>query len=160
MPEYCIWFSLTGARLAGAPFDDETAVYYRSLQRFSSNLALLSDVSMAVLGGELKRRERISARLGDVLSYIYLASAVLKRYDDQGRLKEDLPLVHWAMQDCLFKLETALTELFENFPSKVMGVMLKAIIMPFALNHPLNSLAHQSAGLHLNGYVSHYDFVR
>ncbi|QHJ10628.1 Acyl-coenzyme A dehydrogenase [Paraglaciecola mesophila] len=144
-----IWFSLTGARLAGAPFDDETAVYYRSLQRFSSNLALLSDVSMAVLGGELKRRERISARLGDVLSYIYLASAVLKRYDDQGRLKEDLPLVHWAMQDCLFKLETALIELFENFPSKVMGVMLKAIIMPFGRSYqrPSDKIEHKIASI-------------
>ncbi|WP_166423830.1 acyl-CoA dehydrogenase FadE [Paraglaciecola sp. 20A4] len=144
-----IWFSLTGARLAGSPFDDETAGYYRSLQQFSSNLALLSDVSMAVLGGELKRRERISARLGDVLSHIYLASAVLKRYDDQGRLKEDLPLVHWAMQDTLFKLETALIELFENFPSKVLGVVLKAMIMPFgrAYRRPSDKLDHEIAAI-------------
>ena len=144
-----IWFSLTGARLAGSPFDDETAGYYRSLQRFSSNLALLSDVSMAVLGGELKRRERISARLGDVLSHIYLASAVLKRYDDQGRLKEDLPLVHWAMQDTLFRLETALIELFENFPSKVLGVILKAMIMPFgrAYRRPSDKLDHEIAAI-------------
>lgn len=144
-----IWFSFTGARLAGAPFDDETAGYYRSLQRFSSNLALLSDVSMAVLGGELKRRERISARLGDVLSYIYLASAVLKRYDDQGRLKEDLPLVHWAMQDSLFKLETALIELFENFPSSVLGVVLKGIIMPFGRSYrrPSDKVEHEIASI-------------
>ncbi|WP_339899695.1 acyl-CoA dehydrogenase FadE [Paraglaciecola polaris] len=144
-----IWFSFTGARLAGAPFDDETAGYYRSLQRFSSNLALLSDVSMAVLGGELKRRERISARLGDVLSYIYLASAVLKRYDDQGRLKEDLPLVHWAMQDSLFKLETALNELFENFPSSVLGVVLKGIIMPFGRSYrrPSDKVEHEIASI-------------
>ncbi|ABG41008.1 acyl-CoA dehydrogenase-like protein [Paraglaciecola sp. T6c] len=144
-----IWFSLTGARLAGAPFDDETAGYYRSLQRYSSNLALLSDVSMAVLGGELKRRERISARLGDVLSHIYLASAVLKRYDDQGRLKEDLPLVHWAMQDTLFKLETALIELFENFPSAVLGGMLKGIIMPFGRSYrrPSDKIEHKIAAI-------------
>lgn len=51
---------------------------------------------MAVLGGSLKRRERISARLGDVLSQLYLASAVLKRYDDEGRQEADLPLVHWG----------------------------------------------------------------
>jgi acyl-CoA dehydrogenase len=60
------------------------------MNRLSANLALLSDVSMAVLGGSLKRRERISARLGDVLSQLYLASAVLKRYDDEGRNEADL----------------------------------------------------------------------
>ncbi|MDR8242872.1 DUF1974 domain-containing protein, partial [Acinetobacter baumannii] len=74
-----------------APTRDATRRYYQQMNRLSANLALLSDVSMAVLGGSLKRRERISARLGDVLSQLYLASAVLKRYDDEGRNEADLP---------------------------------------------------------------------
>jgi acyl-CoA dehydrogenase len=102
-----LWFSLTGARFTKAPFTDETAGYYRSMQRYSSNMAFLSDITMAVLGGELKRRERISARLGDILSYLYLTSCVLKRYDDEGRKTDDLPLVHWAMQDSLHNLSSA-----------------------------------------------------
>ncbi len=142
-----MWFSLTGARLTSAPFTDETAGYYRSMQRFSANLAFLSDVSMAVLGGELKRRERISARLGDVLSYLYLASCVLKRFDDEGRKAVDLPLMHWAMQDSLYKLELALEGLFDNFPNKLLGKSLKLIIMPFGKKYkqPSDELEHQVA---------------
>ena len=144
-----VWFSLSGARFAHAPFRDETAGYYRSMQRYSSNLAFLSDVSMAVLGGELKRRERISARLGDVLSYLYLTSCVLKRFDDQGRKADDLPLMHWAMQDSLHKLEMALEALLDNFPSKIMGTALKLVIMPFGKKYkrPCDQLEHNIATL-------------
>lgn len=142
-----IWFSLTGARFTDAPFTDETADYYRSMKRYSSNMALLSDVAMGVLGGELKRRERLSARLGDVLSYLYLGSAVLKRFDDQGRQKVDLPLMHWAMQDSLYRLEVAMEELFENFPSRGLGKALKLVIMPFGrrYNKPSDEIDHQIA---------------
>ncbi|MEP2601455.1 MAG: acyl-CoA dehydrogenase domain-containing protein, partial [Paraglaciecola sp.] len=131
------------------PFKDETARYYRTMQRYSTNLAFLSDVSMAVLGGELKRRERLSARLGDVLSYLYLASCVLKRFDDEGRQAADLPLVHWAMQDSLYKLEVALEELLNNFPSKILGKTLKLIIMPFGkiYKRPSDKLEHKIAGI-------------
>jgi acyl-CoA dehydrogenase len=142
-----LWFSLSGARLTRSPFRDETAGYYRSMQRYSSNMAFLSDVAMAVLGGELKRRERISARLADVLSYLYLSSCVLKRFDDQGRKADDLPLMHWAMQDSLFKLEVALEELLNNFPSKILGRALKLIIMPFGKKYkrPSDQLEHDIA---------------
>ncbi|MCC2615561.1 acyl-CoA dehydrogenase FadE [Aestuariibacter halophilus] len=141
------WFSLTGARLADAPFSDETARYYRAMQRYSSNLALLSDVAMGVLGGELKRKERLSARLGDILSYLYLGSAVLKRFDDQGRLGEDAPLMHWAMQDCMFHLEEAIDELLCNFPSKPLGWLMRAVVMPFGrqFTRPSDELDHQIA---------------
>lgn len=141
------WFSITGARLLSAPFTDETSQYYRSMTRYSSNMALLSDIAMGVLGGELKRKERISARLGDVLSYLYLGSAVLKRFDDQGRQKDDLPFVHWAMQDCLHNLEIAIEELLNNFPAKGLGKVLKLIIMPFGKKYsrPSDELDHAIA---------------
>ena len=144
-----LWFSLTGARFTQAPFTDETTGYYRSMQRYSSNMAFLSDVAMALLGGELKRRERISARLGDVLSYLYLTSCVLKRFDDEGRKADDLPLMHWAMQDSLHKLEVALEELLDNFPSMIMGKALKLIIMPFGKTYkrPSDQLDHDIARL-------------
>ncbi len=144
-----LWFSVTGAVFTRAPFMDHTRCYYRSMQRYSANLALLSDVCMAVLGGDLKRRERISARLGDILSYLYLASCVLKRFDDEGRREEDAPLMHWAMQDCLHKLEVALTELLDNFPNKWIGFKLKLVIMPFGhkFKRPSDSLDHKVAQL-------------
>ena len=70
----------------------ETRRYYQHLTRFSSAFAFLADVSMLVLGGTLKRKEKLSARLGDILSLLYLASCTLKRYEDEGRKADDLPL--------------------------------------------------------------------
>lgn len=87
------WLGLTRGLTSSTPTGDATKRYYQHLNRLSANLALLSDVSMAVLGGSLKRRERISARLGDILSQLYLASAVLKRYDDEAVMK---PTCRWC----------------------------------------------------------------
>ncbi|WP_076418793.1 acyl-CoA dehydrogenase FadE [Colwellia sp. UCD-KL20] len=125
-----LWFSFTGARLQRTPFNDETTRYYQLLNRFSANLAMLSDISMVTLGGELKRKERISARLGDVLSYLYLASATLKRYNDEGRKTEDFPLVQWALEDSLFKIQEAINDLISNFPSKAAKAFLQCTIFP------------------------------
>jgi len=124
------WFSFTGSRLQKVPFKDQTARYYQLLNRFSANLAMLSDISMATLGGELKRKERISARLGDVLSYLYLASATLKRYNDEGRQIEDFPLVQWALEDSLFKIQEAINDLLTNFPNRGVSTFLRFIIFP------------------------------
>ena len=86
-----LWFTLTRGFFNSTPFHDDTAQYWR-LSGYI-NLAFMTDLAMGVLGGSLKRRERLSARLGDVLSHLYLASATLKRFDDQGRIKDDLPMV-------------------------------------------------------------------
>lgn len=126
-----LWFSLSRNWFSSVPFKDETATYYKSLQGYSSNLAILTDVSMGVLGGSLKRRERLSARLGDVLSYLYLASATLKRYDEQGRIKEDLPFLHWAMQDCLSKIDIAIDDFIRNFPSRPVAAFLRVVVQPY-----------------------------
>jgi len=100
---------------------------------------------MGTLGGDLKRRERISARLGDILSMLYITSSVLKRYQDEGRQVQDLPLVQWACEDNLFRAQVALTELFDNFPNRVVGVVLKRIVFPFGrtLRKPSDKLDHQ-----------------
>ena len=142
-----IWFSLTRNWFSRAPFKDETAGYYRSLQGYSANLAMLTDISMGVLGGSLKRRERLSARLGDVLSYLYLASATLKRYDEQGRNKEDLPLMHWALQDCLHKMDIAIDDFIRNFPSAPVGIYLRLVVQPFGKinDKPADSIEHKIA---------------
>ncbi|MBA5238244.1 acyl-CoA dehydrogenase [Pectobacterium aroidearum] len=141
------WLGLTNGRLSRAPVNDKTRHYYQQLNRLSANLALLADVSMAVLGGSLKRRERISARLGDILSQLYLASATLKRYEDEGRQKADLPLVHWGVQDSLHQAEQALDELLRNFPNRVVAGLLTFIIFPLGLRCPAPSdrLDHEVA---------------
>ncbi|WP_420064705.1 acyl-CoA dehydrogenase FadE [Pectobacterium colocasium] len=141
------WLGLTNGRLSRAPVNDKTRHYYQQLNRLSANLALLADVSMAVLGGSLKRRERISARLGDVLSQLYLASATLKRYEDEGRQKADLPLVHWGVQDSLHQAEQALDDLLRNFPNRIVAGLLTFIIFPLGLRCPAPSdrLDHEVA---------------
>ena len=141
------WFGLTNARFSNTPVNDVTAPYYRQMNRLSANLSLLSDVAMATLGGELKRKERLSARLGDVLSQLYLVSATLKRFNDDGRPTELLPLVHWACQDGLYQAQTAVIELLENFPSPMLGKLLQALILPWGapLVRPSDKLDHKVA---------------
>ncbi|WP_159820639.1 acyl-CoA dehydrogenase FadE [Colwellia sp. 20A7] len=144
-----LWCSLTGAHLLPAPFNDESKRYYQLLTRFSSNLAMLSDVSMLALGADLKRRERISARLGDVLSHLYLASACLKRFNDEGRQADDLPLLKWAVEDSLYNIQVAIDALLSNFPNRWLACTLRAVIFPFGtwLTKPSDHLDHQVASL-------------
>ncbi|MEC7689921.1 MAG: acyl-CoA dehydrogenase FadE [Pseudomonadota bacterium] len=142
-----LWFSLTGGLFHRTPFNDDTGRYYQLLQGYSANLAFLTDVSMGLLGGELKRKERLSARLGDILSGLYLASATLKRFDEEGRLQEDAPLMHWALQNTLFDIEEALDTFISNFPNKAMAVALRVLILPFGrrCKRPDDKLEHQIA---------------
>lgn len=141
------WLGLTAGRTSTSPTRDATRRYYQHLNRISANLALLSDVAMSVLGGSLKRRERISARLGDLLSQLYLASATLKRYEDEGRQESDLPLVLWGVQDALNQAEDAIDDLLRNFPNRLVAGALRLTIFP-AGRHcraPSDRLEHKLA---------------
>ncbi|WP_448213395.1 acyl-CoA dehydrogenase FadE [Colwellia sp. MEBiC06753] len=139
-----LWMSISGARFVNAPYSDSTRRYYQLMTRFSSNLAMLSDIAMLSLGGDLKRRERVSARLGDILSHLYMASATLKRFNDEGRQADDVTLMQWAVEDSLYKIQVAIDELIANFPSKPVAFMLRAIILPFGcwLTKPSDKLDH------------------
>ncbi|NTS77014.1 acyl-CoA dehydrogenase [Catenovulum sp. SM1970] len=128
-----VWFALSGARFSATLFNDQTKRYYQTINRFSANLALLSDLAMATLGGSLKRNERVSARLGDILSQLYLATAALKRFDDDGRREEDLPLLQWALEDSLYQCQSAMLDLIDNFPVPFIGTWLKIKLFPFGL---------------------------
>ncbi|MEZ5491468.1 MAG: acyl-CoA dehydrogenase [Gammaproteobacteria bacterium] len=136
---------LSGARLARAPVSGPTAKYYRHLTRMSSALALVSDIAMMLLGGGLKRKERLSARLGDVLSNLYLGCAVLKYYRDNGSQSDDLPYVHWNLQTALYNCQVALKEFFENLPNRPVAWLLRLIVFPFGSSYrlPDDRLEHQ-----------------
>jgi acyl-CoA dehydrogenase len=143
--------AITGSLLVSAPSQAAPQLrgYYRQLARLSSALAYAADISMLVLGGALKRKERISARLGDVLSMLYLASAALKRFEDEGRQEADLPLVRWSVQDALFRASEALHGTFANYPSRLWGVLLRFAIFPLGRHFapPADSLGHEVARL-------------
>ncbi len=122
---------LTGSAFADSPVSGDTAVYYKQMSRMSSALALSADFSMLILGGDLKRKEMISARLGDVLSQLYIASCVLKRYEADGRQVADLPFVHYAVQRCLYKIGIAFEGFLQNFTNRFVAIVLKRVIFPF-----------------------------
>ncbi|MDP3814035.1 acyl-CoA dehydrogenase [Pseudomonas sp.] len=117
------------------PGDRISRPYFRALNRLAAAFALLADTSMMLLGGELKRRERLSARLGDVLSHLYLASAALKRYHDLGYPEHSQPMLRWAMEESLSQAEQALDKLLDNFPSKPLGCALRVLVLPFGRRH-------------------------
>ncbi|MFN3357344.1 MAG: acyl-CoA dehydrogenase domain-containing protein, partial [Pseudomonas sp.] len=132
-----------------APGNRLSQGYFRALNRQAAAFALLADLSMMLLGGELKRRERLSARLGDVLSHMYLASAALKRYHDLDSPDHMEPLFAWAMEESLGESERALDELLSNFPSKALGCLLRVIVFPFGRRHtgPSDALDAQVAAV-------------
>jgi len=142
---------LTGSHFVGVPAGvaPETRRYYQQLTRFSAALAFLSDVSMGVLGGALKRKEKLSARLGDILSLMYLCSATLKRYEAEGRQQADAPLMHWAMWDAMFKAQTALEGVISNFPNRFIAFALRGLVFPLGRPYvePADSLGHKVARL-------------
>jgi acyl-CoA dehydrogenase len=126
-----LWLSLTGARFAAVPGAEELRPYLRNLTRLSAGFALAADLAMLFLGGSLKRKEKISARLGDILSQLYLASCVVKRYHDEGAQQMDLSFAEWALQDCEQKMQEAFFGLFENFPVRPAAWLLRAVLFPY-----------------------------
>lgn len=123
-------FGLTGGRGIDVPTEAPTRRYYQQLTRYSAAFAFTADVAMLVLGGSLKRREKISARLGDVLSQMYLCSATLKRFEDDGRPEADLPMLHWSIQDSLYKTQEAFDGVLQNFPSRIAAWVLRRLVFP------------------------------
>ncbi len=128
---------LTAGAFNKSPVAGETAQYYKQLTRMSNGLALCADFSMLMLGGDLKRKEMLSARLGDVLSHLYIASAVLKFYEDNGRQVADLPFVHYSVQRNLYEIGRAFAGFFSNFPNRLVGKLLKGLVFPFGINYQL-----------------------
>jgi acyl-CoA dehydrogenase len=146
-----LFHGLTGSHFVKVPeaVAPETRRYYQQVTRYSTAFAFLSDVSMLVLGGGLKRREKLSARLGDILSQMVLISAVLKRFEDDGRPKEDLPLVHWAVWDAVYRAQQAFDGVIANFPARRLAMVLHRLLFPFGYPYvvPVDAVGKQVAEL-------------
>ncbi len=122
--------ALSLGRLSYAPGDAHIRRYYRKLNRYSAALALCADVAMGTLGGRLKFKEKLSARLGDVLSYLYIGSALLKRYEDQGRPDAERPLFSYAFHESIWRLQNALDGVIRNFPIRPVAWLLRLLVFP------------------------------
>jgi acyl-CoA dehydrogenase len=144
-------YGLTRASFAPVPRRGAVEIrhYYRHASRLSAAFAFLADVSMLAMGGALKRKEKISGRLGDVLSMLYLVSATLKHYENMGRIKEDLPLVRWAVRDALHDAQQAIDQVLSNFPVKALATLLRWTIFPLGMPYrpPLDARNHECAKL-------------
>ncbi|HEX6945270.1 MAG TPA: acyl-CoA dehydrogenase [Casimicrobiaceae bacterium] len=142
---------LTGSHFVTVPdgVASNTRRYYQQLTRFSAALAFLSDVSMGTLGGALKRKEKLSARLGDILSHLYLASATLKRYEEDGRQRADAPLMHSAIWHLMFEAQNAFEGVLSNFPNRVVATVLRWIVFPTGRPYevPSDKVGHEVAKL-------------
>lgn len=125
----CFLFIFTNGYLTHTP-DSKLSRYYQLIHRYSAALAFLTDFSMGVLGGDLKRKEKISARLGDMVSNLYLACAVLKRFKEEGEEEYHLPFALWSCQDLLNECEVALQGIIQNFPKRWCRIFLNLILNP------------------------------
>ena len=127
--------ALTFARFTAVPVDGATRRYFQHINRYSASFAFAADVAMLALGGYLKKKETLSARLGDVLSMMYLASMVLKHHANQGRPAEDLPLVDWACRSLLYQAQEQLHQFLRNFPVRWLAAFMRLVIFPRGLTY-------------------------
>jgi acyl-CoA dehydrogenase len=141
--------SWTAGYAAPAPPAGAATEFFRQLSRYSAAFALAVDMALLTLGGGLKRHEMISGRFGDVLSELYLLSAVLKRWHDEGRQADDLPLVEWCMAQGFATIQVRLDEIIANFPNRPAGWLLRFLLLPFGVRRrgPSDALTKACAAI-------------
>jgi acyl-CoA dehydrogenase len=129
-----LFHNLTFGLFASAPPNaGATRRWWRQLARASRSFALVADLTVALLGGGLKVKQKITGRMADALSEIYLLSTILKRYDDDGRPRDDLKLVDYAAQNCLYHFDHALAGVLDNFPVIWAGVLMRLLVFPLGV---------------------------
>jgi acyl-CoA dehydrogenase len=124
------FLAMTHAKFSNVPLNTPTRRYYQNINRYSAAFALAADFAMLTLGGKLKIKELLSARLGDVLSSMYLASTVLKHFENQGRRATDLPLVEWSVRTLMYQAQEQLHSFLQNFPNRPVAMLLRFFIFP------------------------------
>jgi acyl-CoA dehydrogenase len=143
------FLGITRGHFSRTPVTGPPRAYYQQLNWMSASFALCADAALLSLGGGLKRKERISARLGDVLSEMYLAAAVLKRFEDDRRPAQDLPLLHWACSDSLYRAQQSLCGLLRNLSPRPLAWLLRLAVFPTGrpYEEPLDHLGSDIAAL-------------
>ncbi|MEE4637554.1 MAG: acyl-CoA dehydrogenase [Wenzhouxiangella sp.] len=142
----------SAGRFAAVPGDRKTRKYYRKLSRYSASFAFMADIAMLTYGGKLKQKEKISARLGDALSQIYICSAMLRRFEQEGRPAADQPIMAWAFHDAIYKTQNALAGVIDNYPFAWVRPFLRLLVFPIGRSErtPNDRLGHKVAALLLS----------
>ncbi|MDZ4701642.1 MAG: acyl-CoA dehydrogenase domain-containing protein [Rhodothermales bacterium] len=145
-----IVLSLTRGVFAASPASGVARRYWQKLVWTSASFAFLADIALISLGGNLKRKEKITGRFADIFSWLYLAAATLRRFEAEGRLKEDEAFLHWSMQYAFGEIQKAFDGLFKNFDVPVLGLIFRGPVAlwsrlnPFG-NGPRDSVGHDVA---------------
>jgi acyl-CoA dehydrogenase len=126
-----LFLGLTGGRLARPPVAGNEARHYRSLTRFSASFALIADAALAMLGGDLKRREKLSGRMADALAWLYLGSTALKRFHDDGRPERDAAVLEWVCGHAAWQVQEALDGVLANLPNRAAAALLARFVFPW-----------------------------
>ncbi len=149
------WLAVTGGRFTSVPVKGLPRRYAQHIVRLSAAFAVISDLAMLSLGGSLKRKEKISGRLADALSHLYMASALIKRFNDDGQPEADRVLLQWAGRYCLNRVEEALDGMMQNFPIRPVAWVMRLLTQPSGryigvandrLGHKVASLLLQPSG--------------
>jgi acyl-CoA dehydrogenase len=146
-----IVLSWTRGLLAPSPIGGSTARYYRKLAWTSATFAIMADIAMASLGGSLKMKEKITGRYADILSWMYIGTAVLRRYEAEGRKKEDLPFVHFCLNHALYEIQKAFDGIFANLSVPGLTWFFKSVIRMWS---NLNALAGEANDQHTHKIAS------
>ncbi|MGB5179662.1 MAG: acyl-CoA dehydrogenase [Gammaproteobacteria bacterium] len=144
-----LFHGLTAGRLLETPRHGTSAHYYRQFGRMSLAFAVTAEMALISLGGGLKRKESLSGRLGDVLSLLYLGSAVLKHHYDNGSPDDELPLLEWACEDLLYSIQTRLHEVLNNLPNRFVAGFTRVLTFPMGkpYRRPSDALGQRVANL-------------
>lgn len=142
-----IVLSWTRGLVAFSPIGGSTGRYYRKLSWASATFAIMADIAMGSLGGKLKSRQMITGRFADILSWMYIGTSVLRRYEAEGRRKEDLPFVHFAMNHALYEMQKAFDGIFGNIGVPGLGWFFA---VPVRVWSNLNALAGEANDQHVH----------
>ncbi len=142
-------YAISCGKLAPTHGSADLGHYYQQLSRWSAAFAYIADLTLMILGGKFKRKEKLSGRFADALSHLYLGAAVLKHYEDQGSQKEDLPLVEWGINYCLYNTQEAISGILHEFPSKPLGLVVRMMVLPLGRRqrYPDDKTGHKVARL-------------
>ncbi len=143
--------SLTHGWLFRSPRGGSVARYYRKLGWASASFAIMSDIAMGSLGGELKQKEKITGRFADILSWMYIATSVLRRFEAEGNRKEDMPFVHFVLNHALYEMQKAFDGIFANLPVPGLSWLFRG---PIRMWSNLNAFAGESSDQHTHKIAS------
>lgn len=129
--------SFTRGALAPSPVGGSVSRYYRRMAWTSATFAIMADIAMGSLGGALKQREKITGRFADILSWMYIGTSVLRRFQAEGSRKEDLPLVHFAMNYCFSEIQKSFDGIFANIPVPGLSWFFRIFVRAWSNINPL-----------------------